>query len=145
MNFITERDRVYENRRWKNISNNPPATGRYHLVAFLDRFEPQYRFTGLAHWNGEGWTEPVSDLDLEKNLFFEVTHWVEIDVAALGAQAASDSGGLKLSNDYLIFFMRGGREFPTVAIWDGLWLDHTGGRLSCDVARWHPIDIPYIP
>ncbi len=136
---------MYENKRWKSINNNPPAPGRYHLVAFLDRFEPQYRFTGLARWTGGGWTEPISDLDLEKNLFYEVTHWVEIDVAALDGQAASDPEGLKLSNDYLVFFKRGEREFPSIAVWDGLWLDHTGGRLTCDVTRWHPIDIPYLP
>ncbi|MBT3351292.1 MAG: hypothetical protein HOC91_00310 [Nitrospinaceae bacterium] len=145
MDFISSPEPVRITKRWRSIHNNPPAPGRFYLVVFFDRFEPQYRFTGLTLWTGEGWTEPISDLDLEKNLFFEVTHWVEIDVAALGVQAASDTSGLKLSNDYLVFFMRGEREYPSVAVWDGLWLDHTGGSLACDVTRWHPIDIPYLP
>jgi hypothetical protein len=74
-----------ESKRWNSINNNPPAPGRYHLVAFLDRLEPQYRFTGLARWTGGGWIEPIFDLDLEKNLFCEVTHWVENNVGALDA------------------------------------------------------------
>ncbi len=139
------RARMAEKRRWKIIQNNPPAPGRYHLVAFRDRFQPRYRFTGLAHWSGEGWTEPVSDLDLEKKLFYEVTHWAEVDIAACGSGAASDAETLMMSNDYLVFFMRGGIECPSVAVWDGLWLDHAGGHLSCDVTRWFPIDIPYLP
>jgi len=31
------------------------------------------------------WIEPIFDLDLEKNLFYEVTHWVENNVGALDA------------------------------------------------------------
>jgi hypothetical protein len=50
-----------------------------------------------------------------------------------------------LTNDYLVFFKRGERKFFSVAVWDWLWLDHSGGRLTCDITRWHPIDIPYLP
>ena len=136
---------MVESKRWKIIHSDQPAPGRYHLVAFRDRFEPRYRFTGLAHWSGEGWTEPASGLDLEKKLFYEVTHWAEVDIAACGAGATSDTETLMMSNDYLVFFMRGEEECPSVAMWDGLWLDHAGGPFPNIVTRWFPIDIPYMP
>ncbi|MFC1491470.1 hypothetical protein ACFLQ0_02655 [Nitrospinota bacterium] len=138
-------DKMPNYKRWKSIKEGPPSPGSFYLVVFLDRFEPQYRFTGLARWDGEGWTEPVSGVDLEKILFFEVTHWLNTEIPDFDTEGPSDMKAPKMSSDYLIFFKREGKEYPAVALWDGLWLEHTGGAISWEVTRWFPIDIPELP